>query len=49
LEDASVKIFGISFHKTGTKSLARALSSLGYSVTGPNGTRDPEIATQVFD
>lgn len=44
-----MKIFGIGFHKTGTKSLARAHSTLGYSVTGPNGTRDPEIATRVFD
>jgi len=44
-----MKIFGIGFHKTGTKSLARALSGLGYSVTGPNGTQDPEIATKVFD
>lgn len=30
------KIFCIGFQKTGTKSLARALRMLGYSVTGPN-------------
>jgi hypothetical protein len=44
-----MKIFGIGFHKTGTKSLAQALSLLGYSVTGPNGTRDPDIGTKVFE
>lgn len=38
------KIFGIGFHKTGTKSLAVALRRLGYRVTGPNGTMDPDIA-----
>lgn len=46
---ASEKIFGIGFHKTGTKSLAAALKALGYKVTGPNGVRDPDIATTVFD
>jgi len=44
-----MKIFGIGFHKTGTKSLAKALSLLGYSVTGPNGARDPEISRHVSD
>lgn len=39
-----MKIFGIGFHKTGTTSLARALELLGFSVTGPNGVRDPDIA-----
>lgn len=43
-----MKIFGIGFHKTGTKSLAEALTALGYSVTGPNGVRDPDIARSVF-
>lgn len=38
------KIFGIGFHKTGTTSLAAALTMLGYRVTGPNGVRDPQIA-----
>src|SRR5688500_18482102 len=37
------KIFGIGFHKTGTKSLAEALRILGYTVTGPNGVNDPNI------
>lgn len=41
------KVFGIGFHKTGTKSLASALRTLGYRVTGPNGTLDPDIATRV--
>lgn len=39
------KVFCIGFHKTGTKSIARALEALGYRVTGPNGISDPEIAT----
>lgn len=43
------KVFCIGFHKTGTKSLAAALRTLGYRVTGPNGVRDPEIATNVYD
>lgn len=38
------KVFGIGFHKTGTKSLAAALRSLGYRVAGPVGARDPDIA-----
>ncbi len=37
------KVFGIGFHKTGTTSLDEALRALGYRVTGPNGTRDPDI------
>lgn len=44
-----MKIFGIGFHKTGTKSLAQALMHLGYSVTGPNGVHDPDIGARVFD
>lgn len=35
------KVFGIGFHKTATKSLASALSQLGYRVHGPAWTRDP--------
>ncbi len=38
------KVFGIGFHKTGTKSLGCALSLLGYKVCGPFGTRDKDIA-----
>ncbi|HLY07173.1 MAG TPA: sulfotransferase [Rhizomicrobium sp.] len=38
------KVFGIGFHKTGTKSLAAALRELGYSVTGPNGIYRTDIA-----
>ena len=41
------KVFGIGFHKTGTTSLAEALSILGYRVTGPNGTENPNIADEV--
>ena len=37
------KVFGIGFHKTGTKSLAKALEILGYSVTRPNGGQDPNL------
>ena len=29
------KVFGIGFHKTGTKTLGRALEVLGYKVCGP--------------
>ncbi len=39
-----LKIFGIGFHKTGTKSLATALVRMGFTVTGPNNFRDPDIA-----
>ena len=41
------KVFCIGFHKTGTTSLALALRQLGYSVTGPNGVNDPNIAENV--
>lgn len=37
------KVFGIGFHKTGTKSLAKALTSLGYRVTGPNWIHDQDV------
>jgi hypothetical protein len=39
----TTKIFCIGFHKTGTTSLAVALKTLGYRVTGPNGVTDPNI------
>lgn len=39
------KVFCVGFHKTGTKSLARALRVLDYRVTGPNWTNEPDIAT----
>ena len=42
------KVFCIGFHKTGTTSLRLALEMLGYQVTGPNGTRDPDIADKVY-
>lgn len=41
------KVFCIGFHKTGTTSLALALRQLRYSVTGPNGVNDPNIAENV--
>ena len=41
------KVFGIGFHKTGTTSLANALSYLGYRVTGPNWVDNPNIAEEV--
>jgi hypothetical protein len=43
------KVFGIGFHKTGTTSLANALSYLGYRVTGPNGVDNPNIAVEVYE
>ena len=42
------KVFCVGFHKTGTKSLARALEILGHRVTGPNGARDPRIAERAL-
>ncbi len=44
----TAKVFCIGFHKTGTTSLAKALELLGYRVTGPNGTKDPDIADKVW-
>ena len=41
------KVFCIGFHKTGTTSLDKALKLLGYRVTGPNNTKDPDIADKV--
>ncbi|OGT79454.1 MAG: hypothetical protein A3H91_05800 [Gammaproteobacteria bacterium RIFCSPLOWO2_02_FULL_61_13] len=43
------KVFGIGFHKTGTKSLAAALQRLGYRVTGSNAVHDPDIARRALD
>ena len=43
------KVFCIGFHKTGTTSLRLALELLGYRVTGPNATKDPDIAEKVYD
>lgn len=43
------KVFGIGFHKTGTTSLREALTTLGYSVAGPNGLEDPDIARNAHD
>lgn len=43
------KVFCIGFHKTGTTSMEKALVLLGYRVTGPNGTRDPDIAGKVYE
>ena len=43
------KVFGIGFHKTGTKTLAAALRTLGYRVTGPNGVKDPDIANNALE
>lgn len=48
MEKQTPKIFGIGFHKTGTKSLGKALSILGYKVCGPVGTRDSEIASSAI-
>ena len=41
------KVFCIGFHKTGTTSMKLALEQLGYRVTGPNGTKDPDIEAKV--
>lgn len=38
------KVFGIGFHKTGTKTLKKVLTQLGYSVTGPNWFRNDDIS-----
>jgi hypothetical protein len=41
------KVFCIGFHKTGTKSIGSALSTLGYRVCGPTGVQDPHIAKNI--
>jgi len=43
----SSKVFGIGFQKTGTTSLAKALTTLGNRVTGPKGVNDPDTAAVV--
>ena len=43
------KVFGIGFHKTATTSLAKALSYLGYRVTGPNWVYNPNPAEEVYE
>lgn len=45
----SAKVFCIGFHKTGTTTIAQALRTLGYRVTGPNGVNDPNIAQNVYE
>ncbi len=42
------KVFGIGFHKTATSSLAAALYTLGYNVTGYFGVHDPDISQTVY-
>jgi hypothetical protein len=46
-DTSSNKVFCIGFHKTGTKSIGSALSTLGYRVCGPTGVRDPDIAKNI--
>ncbi|RRV30161.1 hypothetical protein EGI94_19995 [Stutzerimonas stutzeri] len=41
------KVFGIGFHKTGTKSLASALETLGYRVHGPEWVRDAQACVSL--
>jgi len=42
------KVFGIGFHKTATTSLANALYTLGYNVTGYFGVNDPDISRNAY-
>lgn len=44
-----MKVFGIGFHKTATTSLAVALYTLGYNVTGYFGVHDPDISQNARD
>lgn len=41
---AKKKVFGIGFHKTGTKSLGAALEILGYRTCGPRWAKQDDIA-----
>lgn len=41
------KVFALGFHKTGTKSLAKALRYLGLRVHGPAWTQDPEACASL--
>ena len=43
------KVFGIGFQKTGTSSLAAALRTLGYDVTGTISPGRPDIAARALD
>ncbi len=43
------KVFCIGLHKTGTTSLAAALSHLGYRVTGPNFIRRRDLQDNVHE
>lgn len=45
----SIKVFGIGFHKTGTKSLGAALELLGYRVCGPIGVRNDNIGAEALE
>ncbi|MEX1037843.1 MAG: sulfotransferase family protein [Acidimicrobiia bacterium] len=40
MTETETKILGVGMHKTGTKSFANALRTLGYRVTGPFGVND---------
>ena len=42
------KVFCIGFHKTGTRSLGTALTTLGYRLCGPFGFRDPDIRSRAL-
>jgi hypothetical protein len=44
----NAKVFCIGFHKTGTTTLAVALTELGYNVTGPNGINDSDISANAL-
>jgi hypothetical protein len=41
------KVFCIGFQKTGTTSMMRALTILGYKVTGPNHVFDKDLASKL--
>jgi len=43
------KVFGIGFHKTGTKTLKQALTILGYKVSGPNLELVDELSQNKYD
>ena len=43
------KVFGVGFHKTGTKSLGSALETLGYRTCGPMWTKEPAIGDTVLE
>jgi len=43
------KVFGIGFHKTGTKSLKKALEILDYKVTGPNNVQTIDSTQALYE